>query len=260
MNRKNENRKHEVAEIKNAPKELPGQVNTNSEAQANSNIPTKVQLLASELVVIDNLHQSVTANTIKIAEYFGKRPSEINRRIAILNKKGLCKIAPTFYLDYQGRRQKYFELNRQQFAQVVLALTGDKAELFRMEYTQAFERKDAELNAWRAERKNLADSTKVANDAVYKLRSSLKEQYPESKKSDFLFIHLRSAINKVVTGKRSVVRDMLSQYELEEIARLEAAINEAIESQLNEDPVIVRQYILKGIKSGNFGDDNGIEH
>jgi Rha family phage regulatory protein len=252
-------RKNTEAEMKSASKELPGQVNTHSEAQSNFSIPSKADLLASDLVSIDNLHRSVMANTIKIADYFGKRPSEINRKITSLKERGLCKIAPSYYVNGQGKKQIYYLLNRQQFAQVVLGFTGNKADLFRLEYTQAFVRKDAELNAWRAERKNLADSTKVANDAVYKLQSSLKEQYPESKKSGFLFIHLHSAINKIVTGKCSITRDMLSQYELEEIARLEAAINEAIGSQLNEDPMIVRHEIMTGIKSGYFGDDSGIK-
>jgi Rha family phage regulatory protein len=211
------NRKYDEAEIKNASKELPGQVSTNSEAQANFNIPTKAELLSSELVAMDKSHKSVTANTLRIAEHFGKRPSEVNRRIINFIKRGLCKIAPSYYLNEQGKKQVYYELNRQQFAQLVLGFTGNKAEEFRLQYTLAFEKKVSELLEWRGGRKAVSESTKLANDSVHKLQRKLKEQYSESRKSGLLFIHLHNAINKAVTGCSSINRDLL---ELETFARL----------------------------------------
>lgn len=245
--------------MKSASERLPGQVKRSCETHPNYNLPTKSELLLSELVKLDIYHQNMTANTIKVADYFGKRPSEINRRINSLNKRGLCKIAPSYYLNDQGKKQVYYELNRQQFAQVVLAFTGHKAEEFRKDYTTAFEEKDAELNEWRKGRLAAANSTIAANDAVYELQKKLKDEYPKSRKSSLIFIHLQQAINRAVIGVGSVNRNTLSTCQLTQIEGLEQYVNSYIVNHLEDDPADVRQTLLNSLKLVQSGDINVIQ-
>ena len=70
-------------------------------------LPTKSDLQQTNLVNVDSLHKKVTTNTLQVAAHFNKRPSEINRRIDMLGKRGLCRTVPSYYLNQQGKRQKY---------------------------------------------------------------------------------------------------------------------------------------------------------
>lgn len=216
------------------------------------NLPTKIELLCKDLVSINKSHSHATANTIKIADYFGKRPSDINRRISNLVRKGLCKIAPTYYLDPHGRKQKYYELNRQQFAQVVLGFTGDKADRFRLQYTEAFEQKDKELKEWRAGRRLVSETTKIANDSIYWLQIELKKVIPESKRCTMLFIHIQRAITKAVTGHANTDRAELNTAQLKSLDSMESLAREAIERfrKAEMPPEQIRDEVLAMIKSG----------
>ena len=127
-------------------------------------IPTKSELLEVSLVAVDKQHKKIITNSIQIANHFLKRPSEINRRIALLSKKGLCRIAPSYYRNQQGKKQVYYVLNRDEFLLVVLGFTGDKADRFKADFIKLFNQQEAELKQWRAGRLVAADTTKQAND------------------------------------------------------------------------------------------------
>ena len=144
----------------------------------NQNLPAKVDLLKQDLVVIDSEHKNVTTNTLKVAQHFGKRPADINRRIAHLVKNSRCKIAPSKYIDDRGKERIYYILDRKNFSIVVLGFTGEQAEKFRIEYVEQFEKLLKERSEWQGIRNKVIDPTKACNDSIEWLRIELLKEIP----------------------------------------------------------------------------------
>lgn len=213
-------------------------------------LPTKSELLQQALVVIDKEHKQVLTNTLKVAEHFGKRPADINRRINNLIKKGKCKIAPTYYLDEQGRKQKYYVLDRKIFSQVVLGFTGDKAEDFRTVYVEQFEKNLEELLEWRNTRHDVIQPTKIANDSIEWLRLELIKEIPASRKPGLIYIHIQNQINKLASGNAGIKRNDMSTNQLKVIEWLEIQVHEEIErlKALDFCAVEIRELVLELIK------------
>jgi Rha family phage regulatory protein len=213
-------------------------------------LPTKTELLEVSIVAIDQLHKKVITNTIQLANHFLKRPSEINRRIALLSNKGLCRIAPSYYLNQQGKKQKYYELSRDQFLLVVMGFTGSKADQFKSDFIQLFNQQEAELRQWQAGRLVATDTTKQANDQINLLRNKLAETIPTSRRCTMLFIHIQGAITKRATGKANTKRDMMTACQLLEVGNLEQRVEAQIEKLSHEGlpAVHIRDEVIAMIK------------
>ena len=214
-------------------------------------LSTKSELLEVSIVAIDQFHKKVITNTIQLANYFLKRPSEINRRIALLSNKGLCRIAPSYYLNQQGKKQKYYELNRDEFLLVVMGFTGSKADKFKSDFIQLFNQQETELRQWQTERLVAIDTTKQANDQIYWLKKKLAETIPTSKRCTMLFVHMQGAITKRATGKANINRDTMTARQLLKVGELEQQVEIHIE-QLNRDglpPLTIRDEVMAMIKT-----------
>ncbi len=203
-------------------------------------LPTKAELLQHNLVDIDRHHKKVITNSLQVANHFDKRPSEVNRRIASLTKKGLCRIAPSYYLNQQGKQQNYYELNRDQFLLVVMGFTGDKADQFKADFIKLFNSQEAELLQWRKQSVLTSDSTKQANDKVYQLQAELAQEIPGSKRCTMIFIHFQRAITKAVTGSANTKRAMMTAHQLYQVEQLEQMVNVEIE-RLRLDSIAPQQ-------------------
>jgi len=214
-------------------------------------LPTKANLLQQQLVVIDSEHKGVTTNTLKVAEYFGKQHKNILQRINNLVKKGRLKIQPSYYLDEQGRKQKYSILDRQNFSIVVLGLTGEQAEIFRIEYVEQFEKQIAELIEWRKSRQDVIEPTNACNDAIEWLRLELLKEIPESGKPKFLYINIQKAVTKAATGNANTGREVMTSEQLRVIGWLEIQVHEEIERMrmLDVSAVKIRESILELLKA-----------
>ncbi len=214
-------------------------------------LSTKSELLEVSIVAIDQFHKKVITNTIQLANYFLKRPSEINRRIALLSNKGLCRIAPSYYLNQQGKKQKYYELNRDQFLLVVMGFTGSKADQFKADFIQLFNQQETELRQWQQGRLVAVDTTKQANDQIYLLQNKLAETIPNSKRCTMLFVHIQGAITKSVTGKANTSRNTMTAGQLFKIGNLEEQVEANIEQQNREGlpPLTIRDEVMAMIKA-----------
>jgi Rha family phage regulatory protein len=214
-------------------------------------LPTKTELLEVSIVAIDPLHKKVITNTIQLANHFLKRPSEINRRITLLSNKGLCRIAPSYYLNQQGKKQKYYELNRDQFLLVVMGFTGSKADQFKSDFIQLFNQQEAELRQWQTGRLVSTDTTKQANDQINLLRNKLAETIPTSRRCTMLFIHIQGAITKRATGKANTKRDAMTACQLLEVGNLEQRVEAQIEKLSHEGlpAVHIRDEVIAMIKA-----------
>ena len=214
-------------------------------------LPTKSELLEVSIVAIDQFHKKATTNTIQLANHFLKRPSEINRRIALLSNKGLCRIAPSYYLNQQGKKQKYYELNRDEFLLVVMGFTGSKADKFKSDFIQLFNQQETELRQWQQGRLVAIDTTKEANDQIHLLQNKLTETIPNSKRCTMLFVHIQQAITKIATGKANTNRDTMTEGQLLKISNLEEQVEIQIE-QLNREglpPITIRNEVIATIKA-----------
>ena len=192
-------------------------------------IPTKVDLLQQGLVVIDRNHKQVTTNTLIVTKQFNKKHKNVLQRITNLTKKGRLKIQPSYYLDKQGKKQKYYVLDRKSFSIVVLGFTGEEAENFRVEYIEQFEKIADELLEWRKTRQDVIEPTKVANDSLAWLKLALEKEIPESRKPKFLYINIQQAITKAATGKANSERSEMSAEQLKIIQWLEVQVHDEIE-------------------------------
>jgi Rha family phage regulatory protein len=214
-------------------------------------LPTKSELLEVSIVAIDQFHKKVITNTIQLANHFLKRPSEINRRIALLSNKGLCRIAPSYYLNQQGKKQKYYELNRDELLLVVMGFTGSKADKFKSDFIQLFNQQETELRQWQQGRLVAIDTTKEANGQIYLLKNKLAETIPNSKRCTMLFVHIQQAITKIATGKANTNRDTMTEGQLLKISNLEEQVEIQIE-QLNREglpPIKIRNEVIATIKA-----------
>jgi Rha family phage regulatory protein len=216
-----------------------------------SPLPTRIDLLQGGIVTIDHQHKKVITNTLQVADHFGKRPSNVNQRIASLVKRVWLKIKPSYYLNQQGKEQKYHELNRVQFLLVVMGFTGDKADQFKADFITLFNHVEGERNYWRQQRHLASDSTKLANDNISWLQKSLAEVIPSSKRCTMLFIHVQRAIKKTATGSANTEFEDMTTCQLYRVEQLEQAVHAKIERLKTDDiaPEQIRDDVLTMIRT-----------
>jgi len=213
-------------------------------------LPTKAELLQQALVVIDSNHKSVWTNTLKIADHFGKQHKNVLRRVNNLIEKGRLNLEPSYYLDEFGRKQKYYVLDRKSFSTVVLGFTGEKAEDFRIEYVEQFEKNATELIQWRKVRQEVIEPTKLASDSIQWLRLELEKEIPDSRKPGLLHIHIQGAIKKHATGNANTNREVMTARQLKLVEWLEIQVHDEIErlKALELPATKIREQILLLLK------------
>ena len=216
-------------------------------------LPTKADLLKTDIVAIDQHHKKVITSSVQIAGYFGKRHSNVIRRVTALIKKGLLKTEPSYYLNQQEKKQKYHELSRDQFLIVVMGFTGDKADRFKADFIKLFSEQEAELKQWQAGRLVAADTTKQANDQIYKLQNELKTVIPSSKRCTMIFNHIQNRITKTVTGSADTKRESMTSSQLHQVTELEQQVQNHIKRLRGEgvDPVQIRDNTMAMILASN---------
>jgi Rha family phage regulatory protein len=214
-------------------------------------LPTKTDLLKTDIVAIDQHHKKVITSSVQIADYFGKRHSNVIRRVTALIKKGLLKIEPSYYLNQQAKKQKYHELSRDQFLLVVMGFTGDKADRFKTEFIKLFIHQEAELKQWRAGRLIASDTTKDANDQIYKLQNELKNVIPNSRRCSMIFNHIQNRITKAATGSAGTKRGSMTSSQLHQVTELEHQVQNHIKRLRGEgvDPVQIRDDVMEMIQA-----------
>ena len=214
-------------------------------------LPTKADLLQQDLVVIDDQHKSITTNTLKVSNYFGKQHKNVLRRITNLVKNSRLKIEPSKYIDERGKVQNYYILDRKNFSIVVLGFTVEQAEDFRIEYVEQFERNAAELIEWRKSRQDVIEPTKTCNDAIEWLRLELLKEIPESGKPKFLYINIQKSVTKAAAGNANTDRAVMTSEQLRIIGWLEIQVHDEIERMktLGVSAVKIRESILELLKA-----------
>jgi len=91
--------------------------------------------------------EEVFADTLKIAEVFEKRHTDILRAIDNLPNDGFKSSNFKFdtYFDKKGEQRRMFSLTRDGFSLLVMGFTGEKAYQWKIEFIKAFNTIEAEL-------------------------------------------------------------------------------------------------------------------
>ncbi len=219
-----------------------------------SELPTCPDLLTGILVDFTSKHKGVATNTLKIAEALDIRHSDVKAIVRRLAQKGLIDVRRRshIYLDSLNRKQSYFELGEEEALQVVMSMKGYKAERLHKEVAQAFISMKEELIDWQTGRLQVSESTKVANDSVFWLKTELEKVIPESNRCKMLFIHIQQGINKAVTDHARIERSLLDREQLDAINALESHVRNSIEAFKTKGMPAeqIREEIMALIKSG----------
>jgi len=202
------------------------------------NLPTKADLLHGELVDITANHKNVETNSLKIAKSLDVQHSDVTRNIKRLIKSGAISqrnIAVSDYLSERGKSYQYYHLKEVEALQVIMSLSGSKAEQLHKELAQAFVSVKKENAEWRSGRLIATNTTKLANDQLELLKQDLFRINPASNKAVHLYSNTQKAINKAVTGIYGALnRETLHTHQLNDIGRLEWRLSETIERLRNE--------------------------
>ena len=134
----------------------------------------------SNLAIIKN-DKAVTSSLI-VAEQFEKQHGHILRDIEEL-KKDLSSFGEMFIegneLDSYNRPRKIYYMNRDGFSLLAMGFTGSKALTFKMDFIQAFNFMEAELNS---PEKIMARALRIADETINNYKMLTAELQP---KADF---------------------------------------------------------------------------
>jgi phage regulator Rha-like protein len=197
-----------------------------------SNLPTKAELLQGDLVAITTNHKDVETNSIKIAKSLDVQHSDVTRVIKrLVTNKAISQrtVAVSDYLSERDKSYNYFRLKEVEALQVVMSLSGAKAEQLHKEIAQAFVSMKKENAEWRAQALLTTDTTKQANDHIHWLQKELAKVIPTSRRFTMLFIHIQQAITKAATGSAKTKREMMTACQLFQVGELEHLVEISIE-------------------------------
>jgi len=218
--------------------------------------PTMSELLQGGLVDITEHHKSVETNSLKIAQNLDVQHSDVTRIIKrLIANEAISQrtVSVSDYLSDRGKLYDFYHLREVEALQVIMSLTGAKAEKLHKEIAQAFVSVKKENAEWRAQALITTSTTKQANDQVYWLRSELAEIIPTSKRCTMLFFHIQGAINQVATGKANTKRDTMTACQLQKVGKLEQQVYAHIEQLRREglDAEAIRDATMAMIKAQN---------
>ena len=141
---------------------------------------------------------SIFANSLDVARVFEKEHGKVIRSIEDMSERGRANFGLTSYIDTFNRTQKMYEMNRDGFTFLVMGFTGEKADNFKLDFIDGFNKLENELRQLQQFKlpqtfsealRLLADET----EAKEKLQLQLIEQKP---KVDFF---------EAVTGSKDTI-------------------------------------------------------
>lgn len=195
-------------------------------------LPTKSALQEGNFVDFTGKHKNVSSNSLKIANALNVKHSNVSRVIRKLTENGKISrlnCEPSDYLNDRGKCYRFYILDETASLQVVMGLSGAKAEQLQKEIAQAFVSMKKENAEWREQALLTTDTTKQANDHIHWLQKKLAEVIPSSRRCTMLFIHIQRAITKAATGSAKTKREMMTGSQLFQVGELEQQVRKIIE-------------------------------
>jgi Rha family phage regulatory protein len=217
-------------------------------------LPTKSDLQKGSLVDFTGRHKSVSSNSLKIANALNVKHSNVTRvirKLTVNEKISRLNCEPSDYLNDRGKSYRFYILDETASLQVVMGLSGAKAEQLHKEIAQAFVSMKKENAEWRTQALLTTDTTKQANDHIHWLQIELAKVIPTSMRCTMLFVHIQGAITKAATGSAKTKRDMMTAYQLFQVEELEQQVRKIIERlrRAGIDAVQIRDDTLSMIRA-----------
>jgi len=185
----------------------------------------------NEIVFVNN--DKVFAESRTIAAKFNRRHDHIlnliDGAIGDISKTGFTGTIPTFgerkYKTSQGNTYIYYELDRKAFMFLMMKMKGAKADLFKLEFIEAFDN----MEQWIKDRA-------VGRGVRLSMTDSIKNYLPESPNKKFKYKHFTDLVYKKVLSKNSKqikeqfgefdsLRDICTENQLKEIQDIENEIS-----------------------------------
>lgn len=100
--------------------------------------------MSKELIQLENKNGVAVVSSRVVAEDFGKRPSEVNRKIRdLIGELGCVQnctdlFIESQYLDLQGKERLEYWMTRDGFSLLVMGFTGKEALQWKLKYIEAF--------------------------------------------------------------------------------------------------------------------------
>ena len=88
---------------------------------------------------------SIFANSLDVARVFEKEHGKVIRSIEDMSERGRANFGLTSYIDTFNRTQKMYEMNRDGFTFLVMGFTGEKADNFKLDFIEGFNKLENEL-------------------------------------------------------------------------------------------------------------------
>ncbi len=195
-------------------------------------LPTKSDLQKGSLVDFTGRHKSESSNSLKIANALNVKHSNVTRvirKLTVNEKISRLNCEPSDYLNERGKSYRFYILDETASLQVVMGLSGAKAEQLHKEIAQAFVSMKKENAEWRDQALLTTDTTKSANDHIQWLQKELAKVIPTSRRCTMLFIHIQQAITKSATGSAKTKREMMTACQLFQVGELEHLVEISIE-------------------------------
>jgi Rha family phage regulatory protein len=223
-------------------------------------LPTKADLQKGSLVDFTGRHKSESSNSLKIANALNVKHSNVTRvirKLTVNEKISRLNCEPSEYLNERGKSYRYYILDETASLQVVMGLSGAKAEQLHKEIAQAFVSMKKENAEWRTQALLTTDTTKQANDHIHWLQKELTKVIPTSMRCTLLFVHIQGAITKAATGSAKTKRDMMTACQLFQIGKIEQQVRKNIERLRREGIAAeqIREAVMGLIKAQSKSDE-----
>ena len=223
-------------------------------------LPTKADLQKGSLVDFTGRHKSESSNSLKIANALNVKHSNVTRvirKLTVNEKISRLNCEPSDYLNERGKSYRYYILDETASLQVVMGLSGAKAEQLHKEIAQAFVSMKKENAEWRTQALLTTDTTKQANDHIHWLQKELTKVIPTSMRCTLLFVHIQGAITKAATGSAKTKRDMMTACQLFQVGKIEQQVRKNIERLRREGIAAeqIREAVMGLIKAQSKSDE-----
>ena len=223
-------------------------------------LPTKADLQKGSLVDFTGRHKSESSNSLKIANALNVKHSNVTRvirKLTVNEKISRLNCEPSEYLNERGKSYRYYILDETASLQVVMGLSGAKAQQLHKEIAQAFVSMKKENAEWRTQALLTTDTTKQANDHIHWLQKELTKVIPTSMRCTLLFVHIQGAITKAATGSAKTKRDMMTACQLFQVGKIEQQVRKNIERLRREGIAAehIREAVMGLIKAQSKSDE-----
>ena len=153
----------------------------------NENLLKKeLEKLNKEFGLTTNEDGTVTTNSLKVAEYYGKGHNDVMKKIRkfieLIPELGQGNFTQSSYINEQNKEQPMYIMDRQGFSMLVNKFTGDEATIFTYKYTKAFERMVEIITLLQQENKELTDDLVEVSEIAMSDKEQAKREYETKKK------------------------------------------------------------------------------